>query len=64
MVVRGHDNIVRVLFDGTGIAVRICALRTKATPNPFFCPYHGWTYRNTGELSGVPSIHTAYKALD
>ena len=64
MVVRGHDNIVRVLFDSCRHrGARLC-LADKGNTKSFFCPYHGWTYRNTGELSGVPNIHTAYKALD
>ena len=64
IVVRGHDNIVRVLFDSCRHrGARLC-LADKGNTKSFFCPYHGWTYRNTGELSGVPNIHTAYKALD
>ncbi len=26
----------------------------------FQCPYHGWTYSNTGELVGTPFMHKAY----
>lgn len=26
----------------------------------FQCPYHGWTYSNTGELVGTPFLHKAY----
>jgi phenylpropionate dioxygenase-like ring-hydroxylating dioxygenase large terminal subunit len=26
----------------------------------FTCAYHGWTYRNTGQLVGVPFIKEAY----
>jgi phenylpropionate dioxygenase-like ring-hydroxylating dioxygenase large terminal subunit len=64
IVVRGHDNVVRVLFDSCRHrGARLC-LADKGNTNSFFCAYHGWTYRNTGELSGVPNIHTAYKALD
>jgi phenylpropionate dioxygenase-like ring-hydroxylating dioxygenase large terminal subunit len=64
IVVRGHDNIVRVLFDSCRHrGARLC-LADKGNARSFFCSYHGWTYRSTGELSGVPNIHTAYKALD
>jgi phenylpropionate dioxygenase-like ring-hydroxylating dioxygenase large terminal subunit len=64
IVVRGHDNIVRVLFDSCRHrGARLC-LADKGNTKSFFCPYHGWTYRNTGDLTGVPNIHTAYKALD
>ena len=64
IVVRGQDNVVRVLFDSCRHrGARLC-LADKGNTKSFFCPYHGWTYRTTGELSGVPNIHTAYKALD
>ncbi len=64
IVVRGQDNVVRVLFDSCRHrGARLC-LADKGNAKSFFCPYHGWTYRTTGELSGVPNIHTAYKALD
>lgn len=26
----------------------------------FKCPYHGWTYSNTGDLVGTPHMHEAY----
>ena len=28
------------------------------------CPYHGWTYKNTGALTGVPNRAHAYQGLD
>src|SRR5262249_4457465 len=28
--------------------------------SPFRCPYHAWTYRNTGELVGVPFHAESY----
>ena len=31
--------------------------------NYFRCPYHGWTYRNTGELRGI-TYDDAYPDLD
>ena len=30
----------------------------------FRCPYHGWTYRNDGELQGAPHMKEAYRELD
>jgi len=30
----------------------------------FRCPYHGWTYRNDGELQGMPHKAEAYQDLD
>ncbi len=64
IVVRGDDGMVRVLFDSCRHrGARVC-LADKGNTKSFFCPYHGWLYKNTGELSGVPNIRTAYKALD
>ena len=64
IVVRGDDGTVRVLFDSCRHrGARVC-LADKGNTKSFFCPYHGWMYKNTGELSGVPNIRTAYKALD
>ena len=36
------------------IAARRCAARTKASARIFQCPYHGWSFLNTGKLRGVP----------
>jgi benzoate/toluate 1,2-dioxygenase subunit alpha len=32
--------------------------------NFFRCPYHGWTYRNSGELIGVPRAHRYGEGFD
>jgi 3-phenylpropionate/trans-cinnamate dioxygenase subunit alpha len=44
--------------------MQIC--RTDSGNSKFFrCPYHGWTYRNDGQLVGVPRFETGYfKELD
>jgi len=37
----------------------------KGAAKTFTCPYHGWTFRNTGELIGVPLLDENYfGALD
>ena len=33
----------------------------KGNTSYFRCPYHGWTYNNAGELSGVPLQRQVYK---
>ena len=43
IVVRGHDNVVRVLFDSCRHrGARLC-VADKGNAKSFFCPYHGWT---------------------
>src|SRR5271170_7455085 len=43
IVVRGHDNVVRVLFDSCRHrGARLC-LADKGNTKSFFCSYHGWT---------------------
>ncbi|WP_340318397.1 aromatic ring-hydroxylating oxygenase subunit alpha [Rhizorhabdus argentea] len=39
--------------------VKVCRAE-KGKAKTFTCPYHGWTYRNTGELSGVPRFKESY----
>lgn len=40
-------------------AVTVCQ-HERGNTNLFRCAYHGWTYRNSGELVGVPSREGAY----
>ncbi|TFH25486.1 MAG: aromatic ring-hydroxylating dioxygenase subunit alpha [Myxococcales bacterium] len=53
LVVRGEDGGVRVLS-------RVCAHRAadigagRGNAKTFRCPYHSWTYRNDGTLTGAP----------
>ncbi len=54
VVVRGKDGVVRVLLNRcTHRANKLCNAE-KGSANSFRCPYHGWTFSNTGELQGVP----------
>jgi phenylpropionate dioxygenase-like ring-hydroxylating dioxygenase large terminal subunit len=54
VVVRGKDGVVRVLLNRcTHRANKLCNAE-QGNANSFRCPYHGWTFRNTGELQGVP----------
>ncbi len=57
---RGADGAIRVVLNSCahrGMAV--CT--TDAGTSKFFrCPYHGWTYSNTGALIGVPRAKTVY----
>ena len=62
--IRGSDDVVRVLFN---------ACRHRGTPicrsemgntKQFTCPYHGWTYDNTGTLVAVPARRDGYRELE
>jgi phenylpropionate dioxygenase-like ring-hydroxylating dioxygenase large terminal subunit len=39
--------------------VKVCRAE-KGKAKTFTCPYHGWTYRNTGKLAGVPRFEESY----
>jgi phenylpropionate dioxygenase-like ring-hydroxylating dioxygenase large terminal subunit len=54
VVVRAKDGVVRVLRNRcTHRANKLCNAE-KGNANAFRCPYHGWTFNNSGTLSGVP----------
>ena len=54
ILVRGEDGAVRVLMNRcTHRATLLCPYE-RGNSRHFTCAYHGWTFRNTGELAGVP----------
>ena len=54
ILVRGEDGAVRVLMNRcTHRATLLCPYE-RGNSRHFTCAYHGWTFRNTGELVGVP----------
>ncbi|GBC78622.1 3-phenylpropionate/cinnamic acid dioxygenase subunit alpha [bacterium HR08] len=60
IVIRGEDGRIRALFNACRHrGMRLCRSE-KGQAKTFLCPYHGWTYRNTGELIGVPAEKEAY----
>ncbi|MEV6119307.1 Rieske 2Fe-2S domain-containing protein [Streptomyces sp. NPDC052077] len=64
ILVRDEHGRVRVLLDACRHrGTRVCRTE-KGNASNFRCPYHGWTYSNTGDLVGAPAIRTAYKGLD
>jgi phenylpropionate dioxygenase-like ring-hydroxylating dioxygenase large terminal subunit len=65
IVARGEDGVVRVFLNMCRHrGMRVCRADLGNTSH-FRCPYHGFTYRNTGELTGVPMQEEAYgTALD
>jgi PAH dioxygenase large subunit len=60
IVVRDSAGKVRVLFNSCRHrGMRVCQAAMGNTLT-FRCPYHGWVYKNSGELSGVPHQDEIY----
>ena len=54
IVLRDTHGKLRALFNRcTHRGARVCR-ETRGSASTFQCPYHGWTYFNTGKLRGVP----------
>lgn len=65
IVARDEDGAIRVFLNMCRHrGMRVCRA-DLGNASHFRCPYHGFTYRNTGELTGVPMLEDAYgDALD
>jgi len=64
IVARGADDgEVRVLLNRCRHRGSIVCHDDAGSANYFRCPYHGWTYRNSGELRGI-TYDDAYPHLD
>jgi phenylpropionate dioxygenase-like ring-hydroxylating dioxygenase large terminal subunit len=60
IVTRDEAGKVRVLFNMClHRGMQVCRSETGNTSH-FRCPYHAWTYKNSGELTGVPFHQDAY----
>lgn len=64
ILLRGDDGEIRVLFNGCRHRGSTICRTDSGTASHFRCPYHAWTYDNTGRLKAVPARHTAYRELD
>lgn len=54
IVTRDRHGVVHVLLNRcTHRAATVCRL-PEGNAKSFTCPYHGWTFRNDGALTGVP----------
>jgi phenylpropionate dioxygenase-like ring-hydroxylating dioxygenase large terminal subunit len=54
IMVRGQDGGLRLLLNRCRHrAASVCQVE-QGNASAFRCAYHGWTYRNSGELAGVP----------
>src|SRR3954463_13108730 len=64
IVVRDEYGRVRVLFNMcVHRGMQVCRSEL-GNASHFRCPYHAWTYKNTGELTGVPFHDDAYGGED
>jgi len=60
ILVRDGDGVVRAFLNSCRHrGMRLCRADFNNSSH-FRCPYHGWTYKNTGELTWVPIMEMAY----
>ena len=50
VMVRGEDNVVRVFYNRCRHRAGLMCLDETGNTKKFVCPYHAWSYANTGEL--------------
>nr|ABK27720.1 putative ring-hydroxylating dioxygenase large subunit [Mycobacterium sp. SNP11] len=60
IVVRGEDGEVRAMANSCRHRGTMLCRTEMGNTSHFRCPYHGWTYRNTGTLAGVPAQKEVY----
>jgi len=54
IMTRGADGAVRLLLNRCAHRANLVCEADRGNAKSFRCPYHGWTYKNTGELIGFP----------
>lgn len=54
IMTRGKDGQVHLVLNRCAHRANLVCEDARGNSNSFRCPYHGWTYRNTGELLGYP----------
>jgi fatty-acyl-CoA synthase len=54
IMTRGSDGAVHLLLNRCAHRANLVCEADRGNSRSFRCPYHGWTYRNTGELIGFP----------
>jgi PAH dioxygenase large subunit len=64
LLVRGRDGEIRVMLNVCRHRGRRLCAEDLGNANHFQCGYHGWTYTNTGELTGVPFFESYQGRLD
>ncbi len=64
IVARGRDGQIRVFLNVCRHRARQLTTEDVGNCNHFQCPYHGWTYTNAGELTGIPFYDVYNGRLD
>lgn len=54
ILTRDENGKIQVLVNRCPHRASIVCREEKGNSNFFRCPYHGWTFKNTGDLVGVP----------
>jgi fatty-acyl-CoA synthase len=54
VMTRGADGEVHLLLNRCAHRGNIVCEAERGNSSSFRCPYHGWTYRNNGDLAGYP----------
>jgi len=54
LMCRGQDGVLRVFVNSCPHRGAEVCQEPRGNRRSFQCPYHAWTFRTTGELSGVP----------
>jgi phenylpropionate dioxygenase-like ring-hydroxylating dioxygenase large terminal subunit len=54
IMTRGSDGAIHLLLNRCAHRANLVCEAARGNASSFRCPYHGWTYRNTGELIGFP----------
>ncbi|MFN0072394.1 MAG: aromatic ring-hydroxylating oxygenase subunit alpha, partial [Chloroflexota bacterium] len=64
ILARGRDGEIRVMLNVCRHRGRRLCAEDMGNANHFQCGYHGWTYGNTGELTGVPFFESYQGKMD
>ncbi len=62
--VRDDAGVIRVLFNSCRHRAGQVCRDDRGNANRFLCPIHGWSYRTSGELEGVPAKNQGYRELN
>lgn len=54
LITRAKDGVIRAFHNVCSHRSNTVVLEREGTASRFVCRYHNWTYRNDGELAGVP----------
>ncbi|RNB82554.1 ring-hydroxylating oxygenase subunit alpha [Brevibacillus nitrificans] len=64
IVSRGEKDEIHVMLDVCPHRGASICRASQGNSSHFRCPYHGWTFKNNGELVGTPAYKEAYSGLN